>query len=296
MKSIVTGIAALGVIFSIATSRAQESLPLPSFGNETQTAPSLGNGPLLPPADNNAPPVPPPPAPVTPPATAPTSPPANNNATTNPPTANTAPLATDNINPPAASSNNRGPVPLASNPNQPAAIDWAAQDATLLDLIALDQLSNRLTAVTRCLCEDAHRMCPNYYPSATIVAYVDQLDRLQNHLHQLVCDAVTTGNYFGVTVGQIQADVCQVRTLIGQLYHELRILGLDGGCGRTHRVMAKMRQTIVQEATPLLQTLEHVAHSYVQFRPPYGCDNGFCPTNQPVYSVAPNFGGRWMTQ
>jgi hypothetical protein len=291
MKPIITCVAAIGLILSIATSRAQESLPLPSFGSETPTAPPAESVPAFPPLDNNAPPVPPPPTSVPPPATAvpppataPVSPPASYNANPVPPTGNATP--------PLATSRNRA-VPLARNPNQPATDYWS-RDARQLDLIRLDQYSDRLATVARHLHADAHRLCRHSIHSASIEAHVDQLDRLQQHLHQLLHEAVATGNYFAVSIGQIQGDVQQVRTLIGQLYHELRHQGIDGARARDQRLMAHMRQIIVQDATPLLQLMDQEVYGYNQYRRTDGCNGGYCPSGRPMYSAGPYYSDYWQ--
>jgi hypothetical protein len=184
-------------------------------------------------------------------------------------------------------------VPLARNPNQPATDYWS-RDGSQLDLIRLDQYSDRLATVARHLHADAHRLCRHSIHSASIEAHVDQLDRLQQHLHQLLHEAVATGNYFAVSIGQIQGDVQQVRTLIGQLYHELRHQGIDGARARDQRLMAHMRQIIVQDATPLLQLMDQEVYGYNQYRRTDGCNGGYCPSGRPMYSAGPYYSDYWQ--
>ena len=61
--------------------------------------------------------------------------------------------------------------------------DYWHHEPHVPDIIRLDADSDRLAAIARHLHEDAHGLSQDYEHSESIEDYVDQIDRLQQHLH-----------------------------------------------------------------------------------------------------------------
>jgi len=134
--------------------------------------------------------------------------------------------------------------------------DYWHHNVHVPDVAQLDRDANTLASIARHLHEDAHELSQDYHHSEAIEHYVDKIDRLQHHMHELLHDAVVSGRQSSGLISHIKSDVRQVKSLLSQLYGELSHQGFDGARPNDFQLMAHMRQIIVQQAYPLAKKME----------------------------------------
>ena len=124
------------------------------------------------------------------------------------------------------------------------------------DVALLDRQADQLARVTRRLRQEACRLSQDYHHSAAIAASVDNIDRLQQHLHDLLHGAARSGACHPGLFDHVRSDVRQVKSWLHRLYMELSHQQLAGvrDCDR-HR-LAHMQRIIVHEAFPPIRRME----------------------------------------
>ncbi|KAA5542283.1 hypothetical protein FYK55_15910 [Roseiconus nitratireducens] len=137
-----------------------------------------------------------------------------------------------------------------------------------IDLRQLDRYSDQLAEVARHLHEDAHRLSPDYEHSQGIEAYVDRLDRLNAHMHDILHHAAGVGHLSSGEIRHLREDVNEVRRLAIRLDGELEHQRYDGARTQDFHALQHMRVIIAQEMFPLIRRMEYALD--VHARPLHG--------------------------
>lgn len=125
------------------------------------------------------------------------------------------------------------------------------------DVRKLDRLADQLAEAAKHLHEDAHQLRQDYEHSVAIEAYVDRLDRLNEHMHRILHVAARRGYLTGGEMRHISGDVQQVRSLAIRLDKELEHQRFDGARPCDFRALDHMRQVIAVEVFPRVRAMEY---------------------------------------
>ncbi len=120
---------------------------------------------------------------------------------------------------------------------------------------------------------DAHELSPGYANSAAIEAYISQLDRLKQHMHQTLSQVTATNSYTSSVDRHIKSDTSEVRLVLTQFYGVVAGQAAIGACAEDMHLLEHMEEIILHEAFPLLGRLESELYGRAQ--------GTLCPT---VYS------------
>ena len=119
-------------------------------------------------------------------------------------------------------------------------VHWVHRPVHPPNLTQLDALSDRLAMIAQHLHQDAHQLSQDHQHSASIEAFVDRLDRLQTHMHELLHNAPAWGPQSMGVVHHAKGDVSQAKDLMRRLYGELQHQGNDGARESDFQAMAHM--------------------------------------------------------
>lgn len=120
----------------------------------------------------------------------------------------------------------------------------------------LDHHADQLAEVARHLHDDAHQLSQDYEHSHSIESTVMKLEKLQEHMHQILHVASHSRYASSGLIDHVAEDMNSVRSLLLTLHRELQHQGLDGARYRDYVAINHMRQVITGEALPLLQRME----------------------------------------
>lgn len=120
----------------------------------------------------------------------------------------------------------------------------------------LDRYADQLAEVARHLHDDAHQLSQDYEHSYSIERTVVKLERLQEHMHQILHNAANSRYASSSLIAHVASDMNSVRSLLLTLYRELQHQGYDGARQCDYVAINHMRQVITDEALPLLQRME----------------------------------------
>ena len=143
--------------------------------------------------------------------------------------------------------------------------DYWHHDSHVPDVVRLDSDSDRLAAIARHLHEDAHDLSQDYHHSEAIEGYVDQIDRLQQHLHHILHEAAESNTQSTELIEHVRSDVRQVKSWLNRLYMELQHQGFDGARTADYHAMLHMRRIIVNDAFPLVRQMESELDGHALF-------------------------------
>lgn len=120
----------------------------------------------------------------------------------------------------------------------------------------LDRQADQLAEVARHLHDDAHQLSQDYAHSHSIESTVMKLERLQEHMHQMLHAASNSRYASSDLIDHVAEDMNSVRSLLLTLHRELQHQGMDGARRQDYVTIRHMRQVITGEALPLLQRME----------------------------------------
>ncbi|MCA9126680.1 MAG: hypothetical protein KDB22_06335 [Planctomycetales bacterium] len=124
------------------------------------------------------------------------------------------------------------------------------------DLARLTALVGELEEVCRHLHEDAHGLSQDYRNSQAIETYVDRLDRLKVHMHEMLTDASRLGTYTSSLDQHIKHDTIESQGLLNDLYGLITGQTFEGARAQDHSMLLHMQEVILHEAYPLLSRVE----------------------------------------
>lgn len=125
------------------------------------------------------------------------------------------------------------------------------------DVYKLDRWADKLAEAAKHLHEDAHELGQDYEHSAGIEAYVARLDRLNEHMHEILHYAAERHYLSNSSLRHVANDVQQVRQLAIRLDGELQHQRYDGARTRDFHALDHMRQIIAREIIPLVRSMEY---------------------------------------
>ncbi len=133
------------------------------------------------------------------------------------------------------------------------------------DVHRLIALSDALVKIGRHLHDDAHNLSQDYAHSREIESYVDQVVRLQRHMHQVLHDAERHGYQPFQYVGDIKLDVRKTKLLLSRLDNELSHQNATGVRTSDYYTITHMRHVISHEAFPWVRKMEVALYGYALY-------------------------------
>ncbi|MCA9137652.1 MAG: hypothetical protein KDB00_12865 [Planctomycetales bacterium] len=124
------------------------------------------------------------------------------------------------------------------------------------DVIKLDDWADKLAESAKHLHEDAHQLGQDYEHSEGIEASVAKLDRLNEHMHEILHHAADRQYLSASEIRHVSNDVAQVRRLAVVLDRELEHQRFDGARTQDFHALDHMRQILAGEVFPLVRNME----------------------------------------
>ncbi len=125
------------------------------------------------------------------------------------------------------------------------------------DVNKLDRWADQLAEAAKHLHEDAHELGQDYEHSRGIEAYVARLDRLNEHMHEILHRAADRHHLSSSELRHVAKDVQEVRRLAIRLDGELEHQRYDGARTHDFHALDHMRQIIAREIFPLVRSMEY---------------------------------------
>ena len=125
------------------------------------------------------------------------------------------------------------------------------------DVDKLDQYADQLAAAAKHLHEDAHQLGQDYEHSQSIEAYVQRLDRLNEHMHEILHRAAERRHLSNYEIRHVAMDVLNVRGLATRLDAELEHQRIDGARTQDFVSLDHMRQILAGEVFQLVRRMEY---------------------------------------
>ncbi len=145
----------------------------------------------------------------------------------------------------------------------------------------LDRHADQLAEVARHLHDDAHQLSLDYEHSHSIESTVTKLERLQEHMHQILHAASNSRYASSDLIHHVVEDMNSVRSLLLTLHRELQHQGFDGARHHDYVAINHMRQVITGEALPLLQRMELSLYGSTQHHDVHTSHRHAIDTHQP---------------
>ncbi len=128
----------------------------------------------------------------------------------------------------------------------------------------LDRHADQLAEVARHLHDDVHQLSQGYEHSHSIESTVTNLEKLQEHMHQILHAASNSRYASSGLIDHVAEDMNSVRSLLLTLHRELQHQGYDGARHHDYATINHMRHVITGEALPLLQRMEFAMYGTTQ--------------------------------